>query len=260
MKVAKQSLLAVGFYIFCLAVSPAGAAPQLSLSSTTGQAGQFIVVYGSGFYPSTQGFVFFDHNFDFQLTTGTNWKCGYLSNKDCEPSVQVNTDSSGNFTTSIAIPPGKKVDFLGAGTYFIAAQLPIGGGSDAWTPFKVLGEFGESKPYPFDLSYRPAVAGRNFAPFTLSGQQSQGRVWFDIDGDYGFYFDPNEPGIGVWVLTDGTLSTCQTSACPIANPFNGRPYKGHVRVDIVHEADQNRSADQKVEASFVMMCSSSFGC
>ena len=128
------------------------------------------------------------------------------------------------------------MNFLGAGTYIIAANLPIGGGSDALATFKVLGNFAETEPslklQPIGLRF-PTVTGSNFVPFRLDGSQSQGRVWYDVDEDYQFYPDPNEPGIAVYVLPDGTLSRCAATACAVPNPFNGK-YRGHVRVDIFH--------------------------
>jgi hypothetical protein len=244
-----QTLCVVALYL-ALPVLPAGA-QQLTLSTNTGEAGSYVTVYGTGFYPSTSGFIFFDHNYDFQLTQGSGWKCGYFSDRDCEPWVPVSTDSSGNFTTSISIPPGKKVNFLGAGTYFIAAQLPIGGGSDASVPFKVLGEFGENKQLGSFYRY-PTVYGEGFAPYRLDGTQSVGGVWWDIDSD--FVYDPDEPRQHVYVLPNGTLSSCPTSFCAVRNPFNGRGGKIHIRADLMHEADVNRSTSQKVEASFTIIC------
>jgi hypothetical protein len=79
------------------------------------------------------------------------------------------------------------------------------------------------------------VTGSNFAPFSLTGNQSEGYVWYDVDEDYQFYSDPDEPKIKVYVLSDGTLSRCASSACAVPNPFNGRLW-GRVRVDISHEA------------------------
>src|SRR6185436_4622305 len=210
-------------------------------------------VYGTGFWPNTSGNVFFDHNYDFQQTIGSNWMCGALNEFPCEPSVSVTSDANGNFTTSLRIPPGKRVSFLGAGTYFIAANLPIGGGSDASAAFKVLGNFAETESKPLPGPFRvPTVTGSNFAPFSLTGNQSEGYVWYDVDEDYQFYSDPDEPKIKVYVRPDGTLSKCPDSACAVPNPFNGRLW-GRVRVDISHEADANRSTEQRVEASFTMV-------
>ncbi len=249
---------AVLFLVFGL-VSPAQADGQLTLGAGTGVAGDAVLVYGSGFWPNTSGFVFFDHNYDYQINQGTSWKCGYYSDRDCEPTVPVTSDQDGNFSTVIFIPPGKKAVSLGAGTYFIAANLPIGGGSDASAPFKVLAELFESRPGAFSTlpSRGPTLIGRKFAPFKLTGLQSTGKVWWDVNGD--FTHTSDEPFQGVWVLPDGSLSACQSTACAVRNPFSGRGVKAKLRVDIVHEADVNRSTEQKVEATVIVACDL-FGC
>jgi hypothetical protein len=264
-KAVRQIVLVVLTYVSLVAVTPAGAAPQLSLSTTTGGAGTYVVVYGSGFWANTDGFVYFDQNYDFNLSAPGD-KCGYYSDMLCEPAVAVTTDSSGGFTTAISIPPGKRVNFLGAGTYFIAANLPTGGGSDAWTPFVVPGSVVQVEPKPIldpfgRLQTGPTIAGSNFVPFRLTGLQSHGRVWFDSNGNY--TFDINEPQYTVFVLTDGTLSACPDHACAIPSPApTGKLFNpgGYLRVDIEHEADLNRSTQQRVEASVWVGCSLKIPC
>jgi len=217
---------------------------KLTLSVSSGQMGTFVTVHGSGFWVNTSGFVFFDQNFDYQMNTGSMWMCGPLSEQRCEPWTDISSDSNGNFTTTITIPPGKKANFLGAGTYFVGANLPIGGGSDRSVPFIVPATF-DVKVFVGGLR----ISGSNFAPFKLDGTPSQGRVWVDTNNN--FEWDQGELQVGVYVLPGGSLSGCASSPCHIKIPANlkRRNTATTVRVNIVHEADTNRSVEQKVEAS-----------
>ena len=106
MKVTKQVLGLALIYLSHVCVS--AASPQLTLGTTTGVAGQYVTVYGTGFWANTSGFVFFDHNYDYQQTIGSNWKCGALSEYDCEPYVAVTSDDAGNFITSLRIRRARK--------------------------------------------------------------------------------------------------------------------------------------------------------
>lgn len=259
------------------AISPV-AAQNLTLSVSSGNTGTFVTVYGSGFWANTQGLVHFDQDFNYLVdTSAAAPKCGYLDEGGrCEPWQQVTSDSAGNFTVNLIIPPGKKVNFLGAGTYVIAANLPTGGNPEGLAPFQVPAAFGLS-PNTGDVLTTVSVSGNNFAPYLLNGNQSWGHVWVDTNNN--FVRDPDEsqilrstrergdlqvPGsertdVQVYVLPDGSLSACPSSSCAIRViiPPNVRVVEttaggvGQVaiRVNIVHEADLNRSVAQKIEAS-----------
>src|SRR5438309_4584073 len=146
MKRAKQILWLVPFYLLSLSVSPASA-QSITLSASTGYTADVVTVTGSGFVANTSVNVWFDQNIDFQPTyPGTGaaaylFQCGTSQDRPCEPFVPVTTDSGGHFAINLAIPPGRKADFLGAGTYFICVDAFQGGGAEASAPFKVPGGF-----------------------------------------------------------------------------------------------------------------------
>lgn len=222
---------------------------RLTLSMSTGQTGTDVTVSGSGFFGNTSGFVYFDQNFDYLWNVPPRM-CGPLSEQQCEPRVEVLSDSTGKFTTSIRIPPGMKADFLGAGTYIVQADLPIGGGPERSVPFIV--------PATLDVGRTVRgvpVSGSKFAPYNINGTPSQGLVW--VDSNNNLHRDSHERAVQVYVLPPsvtpgGPLSGCPSSLCPItiprATPGESKKAKT-VRVDILHEADTNRSVQQKVEAS-----------
>jgi hypothetical protein len=168
----------------------------------------------------------------------------------------VTTDSSGNFVTNLIIPPGRKVDFLGAGTYWIGVDAVQGGGAEAKADFKVPGTLTLTRTSYNGMSL-VWFSGSNFVPYRLDdGMQSSGSVWIDVNGDFRWRTDSNvsegEPRISVWVLPNGVLSTCPgPNYCGNAYIVDttGSFYGFNVRADVDLVGDYNRNALEKVEAS-----------
>src|SRR5438309_11014213 len=181
MKRAKQILWLVPFYLLSLSVSPASA-QSITLSASTGYTADVVTVTGTGFVANTSVNVWFDQNIDFQPSyPGTGapaylFQCGTSADRPCEPFVSVPTDSAGNFVTNLMIPPGRKADFLGAGTYFICVDSMQGGGCEVHTPFKVPAGFTLTRSTLNGMSV-VWFSGGNFVPYRFDdGRQSTGTV------------------------------------------------------------------------------------
>ena len=272
MKRAKQILWLVPFYVLSLSASPASA-QSITLSASTGYANDVVTVTGSGFFANTEVKVWFEQNIDFQPSydpqaTPDLFKCGTSANRACEPFVPVTPDSAGNFVTNLMIPPGKKADFLGAGTYFICVDSMQGGGCEVHTPFKVPAGFTLTRSTLNGMSV-VWFSGGNFVPYRFDdGRQSTGTVWMDANNDFRWRTDSNvnegEPQVTVYVLPNGMLSRCPDSYCGssyVVDTIGGYLFGVNVRADIdLVDVNNYRSAVQKVEASTFLpgLCSPRF--
>jgi hypothetical protein len=133
---------------------------SLTLSPTSGAPGTVITVTGSGFTPSTAGWLWFDSNADSVRDAG-------------EPQVPVTT------TTAGAIPSGVVMitPSLASGGYQMYADIPTGGSVEASASFSVLA---------VSLALSPA-SGAPGTVITITGSgfilNGTGTVWFDSDGD-----------------------------------------------------------------------------
>ncbi len=166
---------------------------SLSLNCTSGAPGMVITVSGSGFRPSTSGWLWFDSNGDSVRDAG-------------EPQVAVTTSSSG------AIPSGTVLtvpDEAPAG-YQVLADIPAGGSVEASTTFSILA---------VSLALSPA-SGAPGTVVTITGNgfilNGTGTVWFDVNGDG--VRNAGEPQVSLTTTSSGFIPAGVVLTVPDVDP------------------------------------------
>jgi hypothetical protein len=167
----------------------------ITLSPTSGSPGTTVTISGSGFAASVSGVVWFDTDNDNVVDA-------------VEPSVSVTASATGTFTATLTVPT------VAAGTYYIKADVPSGGGPEAAASFTVLIASITVSPTTVSSGQLITITGTGFTP------AASGFVWFDIDGDG--VLDPGEPQVAVSVTATGTFATTLTTPDVPAGTYNIR--------------------------------------
>lgn len=237
------------------ATIPVTAAPALTLNLYSGISGTYITVYGSGFPTgSYSGVVWFDMNGN--------------GGRDCPEESCTNIQSStGSFTVSLTVPYTPLGFSLGAGTYLVSADFPLGGSGgvpDATVPFTVTSPTAvlTISPTSGRRGTVVSVSGKYFKPGASStqGWTSKGVVWFDTDKD-----GTNDDGTAVSVCSDGNgfLKICNGGSITLTVPSNvnsGNTVSGntyYIRADVPLNGPVEASAPFKVP---LRTCSIVAGC
>jgi hypothetical protein len=131
--------------LLAVPITPALAAPALTLSASTGSTGAVITVTGSGFTSDGSGFVWFDTNGNSARDAGEP----YLA-----AAVAVGVFSAPGTITVPAVPRG---------SYNVCADVPSGSPNEATTPFAVTPDITITFTTPAHVGDTITVAGTGFA-------------------------------------------------------------------------------------------------
>lgn len=166
----------------------------ISLNPSNGLAGNSVTVSGFSFASGASGNVWFDSNGNGVMDAG-------------EPSQLVPASSSGTFTTSLIVPS------VAESFYFIRADIPSGGATEASAVFRLRSEIRLS-PASGPAGTVTTVIGTGF----VAG--ASGNVWFDTNSN--FIKDTSEPSQAITASSGGTFTTTLTIPAVSLGPYQVR--------------------------------------
>jgi hypothetical protein len=161
----------------------------ITLTPNTGAIGTPFTVAGGGFAAAAVGSVWFDTDSDGVFDAG-------------EPSVAVTTDANGSIPAGVSLT----VPSVAAGARPVQADLPAGGGIEAFANFTVSGTVIAVTPTSGPAGTVITITGTNFLP------SAAGFVWFDI-ANLGVR-DAGEPQVAVTTTAAGAIPAGTTLTIP----------------------------------------------